>query len=158
VDEARVTLEPALAIALAVRGVAVEPIAPARVEGRAVVLEVRSDADLDCDLGAGVLGLRGGMRLTEPGFELELRRWRVETEEGLVSADFSGLGPTVRRGFALESEGRLRRREGDRLTLVVPLSLREGSAATLDGALRPRARLDGDPVGTLTIAGVVVER
>jgi hypothetical protein len=63
----------------------------------------------------------------------------------------------VRRGFALEPEGRVRRREDDRLTLVVLLSLREGSAATLDGALRPRAVVDGDPIGTLTITGLVVE-
>jgi hypothetical protein len=150
--------QPGTATSSAVRGVAFEPIAPARAEGdRTIVLQVRSDGDLACDLGAGGLGLGGGLRLAEPGFDLEIRRWRVETDEGLVSADFSGIGPTVRRGFALEPEGRVRRREDDRLTLVVLLSLREGSAATLDGALRPRAVVDGDPIGTLTITGLVVE-
>lgn len=157
-EDVHVTLEPALMTALAVRGIAVEPIAPASAEGEGtIVLEVSGDGGLTCDLGAGVLGLRGGLRLAQPGADVEIRRWRVETDEGLISADFSGLGTTVRRGFALEPEGRVLRREDDRLTLVVPLSLREGSAATLDGALRPRV-VAGDPVGTLTIAGVAVER
>lgn len=145
--------DPATAAGWQELGLQMRPIMPGVGTQTGVSFKVTSSTGVTCDLHAGVVGTRGGMKFTLGENSLDLRRTRLDFGTGLMrmfprSTGFDGIeasGLTLGESTVVQT--------GNEITVIVPLRATPDVAGQMNLALGQEVFSGDATVGTFHLVG-----
>ncbi|MDH3227050.1 MAG: HtaA domain-containing protein [Thermoleophilia bacterium] len=135
-------------------GVSLQALRPGIATSQAqYAFPVRSSNNVVCGELGGTVGLRGGLRFSTPAGALDMRRFRIDGETGLIRtyARAGALAGTDRVTLDLDKGRWVQGSEF--VTFRVPVELTSRGAADLNSALDLDDFAQGDEVGILSLTG-----
>lgn len=145
--------DPATAAGWQELGLEMRPIMPGVGTQTGVSFKVTSSTGVTCDLHAGYVGTRGGMKFTLGENSLDLRRTRLDFGTGLMrmfpkSTGFDGIeasGLTLGKSTVVQT--------GNEVTVIVPLRATPDVAGQMNLALGQEVFSGDATVGTFHLVG-----
>ena len=152
VVKAVIAIDPKLRDSLAARSVAIQATTPATLADDGLIeLTPRVSVDVTCDLRSGVIGLRGGVMLTNGESGVDIRRWRIAAPSGRIEAYLSAVTPVPTYSLHTPLKGAKRKRMGTTETIGLPVRIAEGAAAVMNHDFGTAIRHRETKLGTLRL-------
>jgi hypothetical protein len=135
-------------------GVSLQALRPGIATSQATyAFPVRSSNNVVCGELGGTIGLRGGLRFSTASGALEMRRFRIDGDTGLVRT-YSAAGALTGTDRIIVDLDKARWVQGAEIvTFRVPLELTGRGAADLNTVLGLDDFAEGDEVGILSLTG-----
>ncbi len=135
-------------------GVSLQALRPGISTSQAqYALPVRSSNNVVCGELGGTIGLRGGLRFSTAAGAIDLRRFRIDGETGLITT-FYAAGSLDGSNLITMDLDKARWVQGAELvTFRVPLELTSQGAGDLNSVLDLNDFAQGDEIGILSLTG-----